>query len=228
MLDQLPLSVTILFSSALLLTIVLYYRASKSITVLLAIVGWTVLQSLLGLSGIYQDEQAMPPNLLLLGVFPALLIILSLFISKRGKHFLDSLDLKSLTAFHTIRIPVEMALAMLFYHGVMSVYVTFEGTNFDLFSGISAPLMAWYAFQEDNIKYRRLMTWNVICLVLLLNVVITAALGIPSPFQQLAHDQPNIAVLHFPFNLLPTVIVPLVLLAHLAAIRQIAIALKNR
>jgi hypothetical protein len=36
-----------------------------------------------------------------------------------------------------------------------------------------------------------------------------------------AFDQPNIAVLYFPFNWLPSCIVPLVLLSHLAAIRQL-------
>jgi hypothetical protein len=42
------------------------------------------------------------------------------------------------------------------------------------------------------------------------------------PFQQFAFDQPNIAVLYFPFIWLPSCVVPLVLLSHLAAIRQLS------
>ena len=56
---------------------------------------------------------------------------------------------------------------------------------------------------------------NILCLFLLLNVVITAFFAFPTPFQKLAFDQPNIAILYFPFNLLPTVIVPMVLFGHL-------------
>ncbi|HUQ96495.1 MAG TPA: hypothetical protein VM010_02440, partial [Chitinophagaceae bacterium] len=40
---------------------------------------------------------------------------------------------------------------------------------------------------------------------------------------QLAFDQPDIAVLYFPFVLLPGVVVPVVLLSHLAAIRQLLV-----
>jgi len=61
----------------------------------------------------------------------------------------------------------------------------------------------------------------VMCLLLLLNVVITAIFAIPSPVQKIAFDQPNIAVLYFPFNLLPTIVVPLVLFAHCVAIKRL-------
>jgi hypothetical protein len=58
--------------------------------------------------------------------------------------------------------------------------------------------------------------WNWICLALLLNIVVRAVLSAPSPIQQFAFDQPNIAILHFPFVFLPGFIVPAVLFCHLA------------
>jgi hypothetical protein len=66
-----------------------------------------------------------------------------------------------------------------------------------------------------------LLAWNFICLGLLLNIVINAALSIRSPVQQFAFDQPNIAVLHFPFVLLPSFIVMIVLFSHLVAIQRL-------
>jgi len=72
------------------------------------------------------------------------------------------------------------------------------------------------------VKNRRLLlVWNFICLCLLLNIVINAILAAPFPFQQFAFDQPNIAVLYFPFTWLPFFIVMIVLYSHLAAIRQL-------
>ncbi|MDZ7899625.1 MAG: hypothetical protein U5N85_16590 [Arcicella sp.] len=69
---------------------------------------------------------------------------------------------------------------------------------------------------------KTLLAWNVICLILLLNIVINAAPSAPLPIQQFAFDQPNIAILYFPFNLLPSVVVPLVLFSHLVAIRRLS------
>jgi hypothetical protein len=78
--------------------------------------------------------------------------------------------------------------------------MTFEGTNFDLFSGITAPIVAYLAYRTTKENKKLLLWWNIICLLLLLNVVITAVFAFPSPFQKLAFDQPNIAVLYFPFT----------------------------
>jgi hypothetical protein len=144
-----------------------------------------------------------------------------IFFTKSGKAFISNINLKALTAFHSIRLTVEIFLSVLYHYGVVSVYMTFEGTNFDILSGLTAPLVSWFAFRNTTINKKLLLGWNVICLLLLLNVVITAAFAIPSPIQKLAFEQPNIALLYFPFNLLPTIVVPMVFFAHLAAIRQL-------
>jgi len=221
MIKDLPLYITVLFSATVVLTILWFYAATKSKTFLFLAIGWVLLQSGLGLSGVYQNTETMPPRLILLGVLPALVIIVSIFLTARGRAFIDQIDLKTLTYFHTIRIPVEIVLALLFHHGFVSVLMTYEGTNFDLFSGISAPIVAFLAFGAGKLNKKLLIGWNIVCLILLLNVVITAALAIPSPFQQLAFDQPNVAVLYFPFNLLPTFVVPMVLFGHLVAFKQL-------
>jgi hypothetical protein len=67
------------------------------------------------------------------------------------------------------------------------------------------------------------LLWNLVCLGLLLNIILNAVLSAPVPFQKFAFDQPNIAVLYFPFVWLPSCVVPLVLLSHLAAIRKLYI-----
>jgi len=219
-LENLPTFISILFGLTALGTIIWFYFATKSKTFLAIAIGWTILQSILGLTGIYQDTEMIPPRLMLFGIFPTLVLIAATFLTAKGKSFIDKIDLKTLTYFHSIRIPVEIVLSLLFHYGVMSVYMTFEGTNFDLFSGITAPIVAYLAFRTTTNK-RLLLGWNILCLLLLLNVVITAIFAFPSPFQKLAFDQPNIAVLYFPFNLLPAVVVPTVLFGHLVAIRQL-------
>ena len=97
----------------------------------------------------------------------------------------------------------------------------FAGGNFDILSGLSAPVLFYMGFAKKRVHVRLLLIWNFICLGLLINIVVHAILSAPFPFQQLAFDQPNIAILYFPYVWLPGFIVPLVLLSHLAAIRQL-------
>ncbi len=99
--------------------------------------------------------------------------------------------------------------------------MTFEGRNFDILAGITAPIIAYLAFTQKKISRNGLLIWNFICLALLANIVVNAFLSVPSPVQQFAFDQPNIAILYVPFSWLPTFVVPVVLFAHLASIQQL-------
>jgi len=220
--EELPIWINVLFGLIVLVTIIWFFFAAKSRAFLFIAIGWVLLQSVLGFSGFYQDTETVPPRILLFGIFPTLIFIALTFFTAKGRVFIDNMDLKTLTYFHTIRIPVEIVLSLLFYQGLVSVFMTFEGTNFDIFSGLTAPFVAYFAFRKERVNRKLLLGWNILCLMLLLNVVITAVFALPSPFQKLAFDQPNIAVLYFPFNLLPTFVVPTVLFGHLVAIKQLS------
>ena len=147
-----------------------------------------------------------------------------MLLSPSGKRLINTLSLKKLTYLHIIRIPVEIGLYYLFLEKAIPQSMTFDGQNFDVIAGITAPFVAYYS---DKIGRKGLLIWNFVCLALLLNIVVTAFLSAPSPFQQLAFDQPNIAILYFPFSWLPTFIVPVVLFAHLASIRKLLKQAKN-
>ena len=221
MIETVPTYLEVLFGLTAIVSVLWFYASTRSGAFLIIIISWTILQALLSVSGVYGDSGAVPPRIMLFGGFPALLTILAMFLTVKGRAFIDNINLKPLTYFHAIRIPVEIGLALLFHQGFVSEYMTFEGTNFDMFSGLTAPLVAYVAYRSGTVNKKLLLGWNMVCLLLLLNVVITSVFAMPSPFQILSMDQPNIAILYFPFSLLPTVIVPLVLFAHLVAFRQL-------
>jgi len=221
MIEGLPIYVSIFFALTVVATIAWMYAATRSKPFLVLMIGYTALQSVLAYKGLYNQTDIMPPPPLVFGVAPTMVMMALVFLTKRGRLFMDKANLKTLTYSHSVRIPVEIILALLFHYGFVSQYMTFEGTNFDIFSGLTAGLIGWLAFRNTQINKRLLLGWNLLCLTLLLNVVITAAFATPSPMQQIAFDQPNVAVLYLPFNLLPSVIVPLVLFAHLIAIRAL-------
>jgi hypothetical protein len=219
--DMLPFYLPLSFSMTVLLTVWLLYRATSYYRgVLLTLIIWIAIQSVLGINGFYTFTASQPPRVVGL-LLPPLSIIALLFIITPGRRWIDSLDLKVLTLLHVIRIPVEFILLGLFIHHAIPKLMTIEGGNYDMLSGWSAVVVFFFGFIQHKLSRRVLLLWNVICLCLLLNIVVHALLSVPTPIQQFGFDQPNIAILYFPFVLLPSVVVPIVLFAHLVAIRRL-------
>ncbi len=222
--EQLPVFVHTLFILTTLLAVYLFYKASAhSKITLMVLTAWLVIQALVAFSGFYEKPGGLPPRFALL-FLPPVFFIAMLFATKKGRRYLDGLNMPALTLVHIVRIPVELVLFALFLHHVIPQVMTFEGRNLDILSGITAPLIYYFIFIKPVFSKKVALLWNFAALALLINVVTHALLSIPSAFQQIAFDQPNIAVLYFPFVWLPSCVVPLVLLSHLATIRQL---LKN-
>ena len=225
MIENLPQYVSIFFISTTFLTVGIFLYAAKrgafssATTKVLSFLFpfWLIFQAVLALGGFYLKTDAMPPRLPLFGIAPALLTIILLFIFAR-KDFISRLPLKTLTILHVIRIPVEIVLLWLFQAKEIPQLMTFEGRNFDILSGLTAPVIYWLAFRGGKISRPLLIIWNFVALGLLINIVVTAFLSFPFPFQQLAFEQPNRAILYFPFVWLPTIVVPVVLFSHLASL----------
>jgi hypothetical protein len=222
MLTNLPDSLVIIFLLTVILTFLLFVSAvtNKATTAIVSVI-WLAVTGILSFKGVFQDTSTTPPRLMIV-VVPPILFIVILLTTKNGKRFTDSIDLKRLTLVHIVRLPVEITLFMLYSHKLIPELMTFAGRNFDILSGITAPIIYLICFKHAQVKNRALLlVWNFICLGLLLNIVINALLAAPFPFQQFAFDQPNIAVLYFPFTWLPAFIVMIVLYSHLVAIRQL-------
>ena len=117
---------------------------------------------------------------------------------------------------------VEIVLLWLYIGGQVPRIMTFEGYNFDIVSGILAPIVYLIAFRGGKVNRPALIAYNILGLLLLANIVSIAVLSLPSPLQLLAFDQPNVAVTYFPFIWLPTIVVPIVLFAHLASLWKLS------
>ena len=229
--ENLPFYISILFGVVTLLTILVFYKAANySKTVITVLILWLTVQGIISSTGFYTTFDSIPSRFGLL-ILPPLVLILILFFTKKGRHFIDSLDIKTLTLLHVIRIPVEIVLFWLFVHKSIPQIMTFEGRNFDILSGITAPFIYYFGFVKNKLDKKIILTWNFLCLGLLINIVGIALLSAPFPFQKFAFNQPNIALAYFPFVWLPCCIVPLVLFSHLVSIRQLTtrrkIAMQN-
>jgi hypothetical protein len=220
MIPQLPQFVNIVFGIIVLISLAVFIRASNfNLRVILILGFWIVIQSLASLLGFYLETSGFPPRFILL-LLPPVLLILCLFLLPVGRVFIDSLDTKRLVLIHAIRVFVEIVLFWLFIYKMIPINMTFEGQNFDIISGLTTPFIYYFGYAKNKIHRNILLAWNFICLGLLVNVVINSILSSPFSFQKFGLDQPNIAILYFPFSLLPAVVVPLVLFSHLVLIRK--------
>jgi hypothetical protein len=232
MIENLPTYISITFALTTVATLILFYWTIKNSNaettrkkangILLGLMVWLIIQAVLTLNNFYNsDTNSFPPKIMLFGVVPLILTIILLFATTKGQQFIDSLPLVNITYLNTVRIPVEIVLYWLFLHKAVPQLMTFEGRNFDILAGITAPFIAYFGIKKGMLNRKFILFWNFVSLGLLVNIVANAVLSIPSPIQKFAFDQPNIAVLNFPFSWLPTFIVPIVLFGHLVSIRQL-------
>ncbi|NND31882.1 MAG: hypothetical protein HKN76_04770 [Saprospiraceae bacterium] len=221
MIPTLPMYVSIIFVVTTLVTIVLFQIATgnKKLALVLIILAMTA-QALLGFAGFFLKTDSTPPRMILL-ISPALILMLITFFTRRGKSFIQQINLEHYTYLHTIRVFVEIVLLLLFIHATLPESMTFEGRNFDILAGLSAPLVGYFGFRKNKMGRKTILTWNILCLLLVLQVVITGLLSAPSVIQQFSFDQPNFAIFYFPFVWLPGIVVPMVLFGHLVAIYRL-------
>lgn len=216
-----PLPVSLLFALTALVAVGGFCRATpRPGRTAFVLLGWMALMLVLAFGGFYTNMALMPlPLLGLIG--PAALTIIGLFATPAGRRWLASLDPEPLAYLHTVRVPVEFVLFALAHLGTVPYLMTFEGRNFDILTGLTAPLVAYFGFTRLRLSRGVLVAWNLAGLALLVNIAATGLLSAPTPLQRFAFEQPNVALLHPPFVWLPGVVVPLVLLAHLATLRKL-------
>jgi hypothetical protein len=219
--NNVPLYLPLGFVATVLLTCFFLVKAAhgnKIVASLLMI--WMIGQGTIAATGFYTNTETLPPRFLAMLLPPVSLIII-LFATVRGRNFIDQLRPDQLTLLHVVRIPVELCLFSLYTHQLVPQLMTFEGINFDIISGITAPVIAYFGYYKKLFHKTVLLIWNLICLGLLVNIAYHGVLSVPTAFQRFGFEQPNIGLTYFPYVFLPGLIVPAVLFAHLSSIRQL-------
>lgn len=194
--------------------------------VIYILLGWFIVQGVLSYNDFYLTTDSFPPRFLLL-MLPPLIMTIFIFFTKKGRSILDNINVEYLTYIHTIRIIVEIVFYELFLNHLMPREMTFEGRNFDIIIGITAPLVAFFGIRKKMLSPKLIIAWNVIGLLFLFNAVAHGILSAPTPFQKISMDQPNLAVFHYPFTYIVCLIVPIVYFSHFAVIRKLRKSIKS-
>lgn len=215
MIKDLPSWINILFFAISVITILFFYYSNekpKGITGFIIL--WSVVQSVLAFNGFYENTTATPPRFAFV-LIPSTLFIIYGLLPKQQRWFIKARDMRISTLLHSIRLPVEIVLFYLFVHKMIPELMTFEGRNYDIVMGVSAPIIALLLL-KNKISWNGLVLWNIIGLILILFILVNGILSSELPIQQFGFEQPNRAIMYFPFILLPATVVPIVLWTHIS------------
>lgn len=181
---------------------------------------WMTVTAVLAGAGVFSDFSSLPPKLMLF-VFPLLLVLIVLTFTPGMKRLLSVVPPAWLIAVQTFRVAVEILLWMLFVQNLLPVQMTFEGRNFDVLTGLTAPVVAYFCCVKNVWPKAVAVVWNILGLALLVNIVTISILSMPVPFRVFMNEPANTIVTHFPFVWLPVVLVPIAFCMHLFSLRQL-------
>lgn len=202
-------------------------RQQKIFSAAIAIItGWIALLLSLSYNGFFADFSKLPPRPALAILIPLPFVLLFAF-SKGGTQLLQSIPAHWLVLMQSFRIAVELLLLVAFINNKLPIQMTFEGRNFDIITGVLALPVGYLLMKKKSNAKKLLIAFNIIGVLLLLNVLMVAVLSMPTPLRQFTNEPALTLVAEFPFILLPGVLVPLAYGLHVLSLRQQLVANKN-
>jgi uncharacterized membrane protein len=160
----------------------------------------------------------MPPRMIIV-ILPPLITAILLLFSKSFSEILNQIPQTWLITIQSFRIAMEIILLMLFFENIIPKQMTFEGLNFDILAGVSA-LVVGHFVSRNTMPNKLILVWNVVCLLLLANIVSIALLSAPLPFRVFTNEPANTVIAYFPFVWLPGFVVPVAYAMHFFSIKK--------
>lgn len=170
-----------------------------------------------GASGKLSEFDRLPPPMV--GFF--LFLIAAAFgiaFSRFGTLLVKHTPMALLIGFQGFRILAEAVIYAGLREGIAPVQMSFEGYNFDILTGVTAPIVAVLLWKRENrtLAY----AWNMLGVATLVVIAFIAFTSMPLPIR--IFDQLNLWVTRAPHVMLPGVLVVAAMTGHILAFRKLA------
>jgi hypothetical protein len=179
---------------------------------------WFAIVMVVSAAGVLRHWEWRPPAFPLLALTMAALGV-ALARSAVGNRLARGLPLAFLVGFQSFRFPLELLMHRAYTEGVMPVQMSYSGRNFDIVTGITALVLA-IAMLKWKVAKGIVWAWNVMGLLLLMNIVGIAIASLPL-FQLFGPDRLNTFVSYPPYVLLPAIMVLAAWAGHLVIFRAL-------
>ncbi len=182
---------------------------------LIALVAWMMAAVGLAVSGVYIRGTAGLPTIQFGILIPIVLGVAAYLTSPGARAFVRGLPQGWLVGVQVYRVIGGIFLILWSTGQLPAVFALPAGAG-DIAVGLAAPLVAWAASKRGG--RAAVILWNILGLADLVVALTMGFLTSPSKFQMFAFDAPNVMVGQFPLILIPTFLVPLSILLHLASL----------
>ena len=118
-------------------------RRRRTMRVGVAVFAWLLATAIVAASGALRRFDATPPPFALLALAVGVIGI-AVPCSSLGTLLVRGLPLWALVGFQVFRFPLELVMHRAYVEGLMPVQMSYSGQNYDIVSGITAGLLAWW------------------------------------------------------------------------------------
>jgi hypothetical protein len=164
------------------------------------------------LLGVFDSGPRPPIPLGLAAVIPVTVFAFCYLTSVRFQEFVLSLDLRMLTLAQTWRVG-GIVFVILYFQGALPGIFALPAGWGDFAIGITAPVVAWC--WKRPFPYKTFLAWNALGSLDLVLAVSLGVLASATPVGVLGGEATTRLMGQFPLSLVPTFIVPLLLIFHL-------------
>ena len=192
----------------------------KKTLLVLGLLFWNLYIFVLEGTGLLQSFE-LPPRFVLLLIFPAFLFTGIFIYRNRNNTWLKHIPKSWLIFIQTFRIAVETLFVFSVTAGVLHPNVTIEGYNFDMFIGISAPIVG-LLFLREMVSEKVLVIWNYLGLLVLATVIFVFMTTIFAPGIYGFESTPMpMEFTHYPYTLVAGFLMPVAVFVHILSIVQL-------
>lgn len=160
----------------------------------------------------------LPPRFVLFLLIPLVLICVIFYRKNLNNPVFTTMPLTWTVYYQTFRIIVEILILYTFYKGIMPKEASFEGYNFDVIMGLTAPFVGFFLTKN----HRVLKIWNMIGILMILIVVIIVGTGAYFP-SVWGESKPIVSaeLLTMPYLLLAGFLAPSAIFIHTVSLIQL-------
>lgn len=192
-----------------------------AIALILSLVAWLLAAIGLGLGGVYVASPGAVPTIEV-GIFLPILLGIGMYLAIPAvRELVDRLPQAWLIGLQLYRAGGAIFI-VLWSLGMLPGLFAWPAGLGDVLVGISAPMVALAYWRLREQAHAAVWAWNLLGLLDLATSLTLGFLTTPSRFQLFALDAPNLLVTQFPLVIIPTFIVPLSILLHLASLSRLS------
>ncbi len=195
-------------------------RSRKILIAALVIFLWLAYLTILSQTGILRDLN-LPPKFPLLVFLPLVIGMIVFYNRKKNSAILHSIPRSWPIYFQSFRIAVEVLILLTYFEGILPQSATFEGYNFDVVMGLSAPIMGMYVTKHPHRKAIQYV-WNIlgICMVLFVAFIVASSIYFPIIWNS---ETPlvDLRFLEMPYLLLAGYLAPMAIFVHVLSLTQL-------